>query len=144
MHLSTQQTNAAYQKAVGGAWQFYQLVMTQWPLDMNQPSIPGTPPHTFPGTGATTSFANATLETWDQNSIGTGCMACHTQAQKSTDFLWTLQVNAFPPLAPVNAFTVAQRPTLPVENLKSVLASGEAANKPAVKRKKPAAKTPNK
>ena len=143
-HPSTQQTNAAYQKAVGGVWQFYQLVMTQWPLDVSQPSVPGTPSHTFPGTGANTSFANTTLETWDQNSIGTGCMACHTQAQKSTDFLWTLQVNAFPPLAPVNAFTVAQRPTLPVENLKSVLASGEAANKPKVKPKKPAAKTPNK
>jgi hypothetical protein len=143
IHPSTQQTNAAYQKAVGGVWQFYQLVMTQWPLDVNQPTVPGTPTHTFPGTGATTSFANTTLETWDQNSIGTGCMACHTQTQKNTDFLWTLQVNAFPALAPVNAFVVAQRPTVAVKNLESVLASGEAANKPA-KSKKPVAKAPNK
>jgi len=85
----------------------------------------------------------STLETWDQNSIGTGCMACHTQTQKNTDFLWTLQVNAFPALAPVNPFVVAQRPTVAVKNLESVLASGEAANKPA-KSKKPVAKAPNK
>lgn len=140
IHSSTQNTNAKYQNAIGGVWQFYQLVMTQWPVPVNQPNLPGTPNNTFPGIGATTSFANTTLETWDQNIIGTGCMACHTQAQKTTDFLWTLQVNAFPSLAPLNAFSVAQKLTPPAENLKSVLQTGEAANKAGLKQKKAAKK----
>jgi hypothetical protein len=44
IHLSTQNTNAAYQQALspqGSVWQFYQLVMTQWPLTPNSPSTPG-------------------------------------------------------------------------------------------------------
>jgi hypothetical protein len=102
---STVDTNGKYQKALGGVWQFYQLVMTQWPVPPNgvpsegpvPASQPGTPNFTFPGTGATTSFANTTLETWLQ---GTGCMVCHnlaTSKTPSTDFLWTLQVNALKP-----------------------------------------------
>jgi hypothetical protein len=51
---STVQTNAAYRKlmaAAGAKWQFYQLVMTQWPLTASDPTKPGTPANTFPGTG---------------------------------------------------------------------------------------------
>ena len=106
---STQATNAAYQKALSGTpWQFYQLVMTQWPLCLPtcDPSMRGTPGNTFPGNGATTAFANTTLETFDQASIFTGCMACHnvTQTvsgvQNGTDFLWSLKDHAFPPNVP--------------------------------------------
>ena len=102
---STQATNLAYQQALRNqnntVWQFYQLVMTQWPLQLNPPQpIPptqsGRPDATFPGTGATTSFANVTLETFDQSNIITGCMNCHNGARVSADFLWTLKVNAFP------------------------------------------------
>lgn len=102
IHPSTVGTNALYQKALAGTvWQFYELVMTQWPVPPNgvpaQGPVPatqaGSPPFTFPGTGATTSFTNATLETWDQKSISTGCMACHNVTKRS-DFLWTLQANA--------------------------------------------------
>ena len=56
--------------------------MTQWPKQPSQPTLPGTPPNTFPGSGATSAFANVALETFDQASIFTGCMACHTNAQK--------------------------------------------------------------
>jgi hypothetical protein len=105
IHPSTQTTNAAYRTALGGVWQFYQLVMTQWPVPPQgvppegpvPASQPGSPNFTFPGTGATTAFANTTLETWDQNTIFKGCMNCHNVANAnspSTDFVWTLQDHA--------------------------------------------------
>jgi hypothetical protein len=98
---STVQTNAAYQTALKGTvWANYELVMTQWPLAENSPDIPGTPPNTFPGTiGFSTAFANTSLETFDQKFITTGCMACHNtvKAINNIDFLWSLEVNAFPP-----------------------------------------------
>ena len=96
---STLQTNAAYRNALSGTiWANYELVMTQWPLQAGQPNIPGTPPNTFPGTiDSSTVFANTTLETFDQRTIGTGCMACHNLTMAKTDFLWALEINAFPP-----------------------------------------------
>jgi hypothetical protein len=101
---STQETNAAYQQALkgqgSGIWQFYQLVMTQWPVPGNSPANPGTPNFSFPGVGANSAFSNTTLETFDQATIGTGCMACHTVTQKQTDFLWSLADHAFPPKIP--------------------------------------------
>jgi hypothetical protein len=104
IHASTQQTNAAYQKLLQGqnsVWQFYQLVMTQWPLRPNSPQTPGTPPNTFPGQGSDqTAFANTTLETFEQGNIRTGCMNCHNQTMAATDFLWSLNDHAFPPSVP--------------------------------------------
>ncbi len=98
---STVQTNANYQAALKGTpWQFYQLVMTQWPVPGNTPANPGTPTFTFPGTGATTSFANTTMETFDQSSIAFGCMSCHNTTKTQTDFLWSLADHAFPPKIP--------------------------------------------
>ncbi len=107
---STQTTNAAYEKALAGTpWQFYKLVMTQWPLcnPTCDPSMRGTPANTLPGTTtATTAFANTTLETFDQNSVFTGCMACHNITQTvtgvtgGTDFLFSLRDHAFPPNVP--------------------------------------------
>lgn len=98
---STQKTNAAYQKALAGTpWQFYQLTMTQWPIVPSSPSTPGTPNNTFPGTGATSAFANTTLETFDQGRIQTGCMNCHNITKTGTDFLWSLKDHAFPSSVP--------------------------------------------
>jgi hypothetical protein len=99
INQSTATTNKQYQAALqakGGPWQYYQLVMTQWPKTPSQPALPGTPANTFPGTGATSAFANVALETFDQTNIRNGCMNCHTTAQKTTDFLWSLEVNAWP------------------------------------------------
>lgn len=108
---STQTTNANYQKVLQGTpWQFYKLVMTQWPNcnPVCQPSMRGTPANTTPGTSVSpnTAFANTTLETFDQASLFTGCMACHNVTQtvagvkQGTDFLWSLKDHAFPPNVP--------------------------------------------
>jgi hypothetical protein len=107
---STQATNEAYQTALAGTpWRFYQLVMTQWPVCGNPPCDPkarGTPENTFPGAAATTAFANTTMESFEQNNISTGCMACHNVTQtvmavnKGTDFVWSLRDHAFQPTVP--------------------------------------------
>lgn len=99
IHNSTQQTNAAYQRALAqqnSVWQFYQLVMTQWPVPGDAPANPGTPNFSFPGTGATTAFSNVTMETFDQKAIRTGCMNCHNFTKAQSDFLWVLNTHAFP------------------------------------------------
>ena len=81
---NTPGTNAAYQKLLAAAapnspWQYYQLVMTQWPNPGSMPSNQGTPDHTIPGndpktTPVLSSFANVTMETFGQRRISTGCM----------------------------------------------------------------------
>jgi hypothetical protein len=118
---STINTNVAYQalmQKVNSPWQYYQLVMTQWPITSppNPSAHSGKPSNTFqginntgnpPGVGTCpnppapqpptcTSFANVTMETFDQGAIGTGCMNCHN-ATANTDFLWSLPVNAWVP-----------------------------------------------
>jgi hypothetical protein len=101
IHPSTQSTNRKYQQLlrdVGSVLQFYQLVVTQWPKEAGNPTIPGTPDHTFPGTGDTSAFANTTMETFEQQT--TSCMACHNRTRAPTDFLWTLKDRAFAPNIP--------------------------------------------
>jgi hypothetical protein len=109
---NTPATNAAYQKLLAAAapnspWQYYQLVMTQWPTPGSTPANPGSPDFTIPGSKKTTpvlsSFANVTLETFDQGSIYSGCMNCHNftahpsgPTSPGNDFLWSLAVNAYP------------------------------------------------
>jgi hypothetical protein len=105
---STQTTNGLYQKAIRdrnpqSVWQFYQLVMTQWPLQLDANPIPasqsGTDAFTFPGSiDTTSSFANLTMETFEQRVntvVGFGCMNCH-DATKQTDFIWSLRDHAAP------------------------------------------------
>jgi hypothetical protein len=99
IHASTQSTNQEYQAALApnSVWRNYQLVMTQWPLVPSSPSTPGTPQNTFPGTSApNTAFANVTMETFDQITPFTSCMACHNVTMRQTDFLWSLNDHAFP------------------------------------------------
>lgn len=97
IHPSTASTNTSYRNMLeGSVWQFYQLVMTQWPLVPSQPGTLGTPSNTFPGTNATSAFANVTMETFDQADIRKGCMACHNITRLPTDFVWTLNDHAFP------------------------------------------------
>jgi hypothetical protein len=100
IHDNTKQTNLKYRELAkshgSGVWQFYQLVMTQWPVPGDKPENSGLPAFTFPGTGATTAFANTTLETFDQDRIRTGCMSCHDPAKARGDFVWSLLLNAFP------------------------------------------------
>jgi len=99
IHISTVQTNTAYHEALApnSIWRFYQLVVTQWPTTPNNPTTPGDPAHTFPGTGSDqTAFANVALETFEQKIIATSCMACHNVTMKPTDFVWSVIDHAHP------------------------------------------------
>ena len=99
----TELTNFAYQRLLAGTpWQYYRLVLTQWPrLDGDQAvpvpaTLDGTVPNTFPGTDAFSAFANVTMETFDQRTVQLGCMNCHTRARMNADFMWTLLDHAYP------------------------------------------------
>ncbi|MBV9123099.1 MAG: hypothetical protein JO112_07070 [Planctomycetes bacterium] len=100
IHSSTEKTNEAYHAALDpkSVWQFYQLVVTQWPTTPNNPALPGTPNNTFPGSPPNdqTAFANVTMETFEQQTVFTSCMACHNATMKPTDFVWTVADHAFP------------------------------------------------
>ena len=97
IHRSTQTTNLAYRKALraaGSVWQYYQLVMTQFPIPANQAGIAAAAPsNTFPGEGRdSTAFANTTMETFNQTSVFFSCMACHNSG--CTDFVCSLKARA--------------------------------------------------
>jgi hypothetical protein len=124
-------TNKKYRAALstlGGPWQFYQLVMTQWPVD-GSAARQGDTTNTSPpqGDNPVSAFANVTLETFDQKSIQSGCMNCHNAdasqnpdrsfAKVPTDFLWTLELNAWPstltpPSSAVEALSVSPQMAL--------------------------------
>jgi hypothetical protein len=99
IHADTAATNVIWHSALrarNSVWQYYQLTMTQWPVQENASVNPGTPGFSFPGNGATSAFANTTMETWGQTNIRTGCMNCHNDV-KNNDFLWSLQMKAYSP-----------------------------------------------
>ncbi len=105
---STRDFNAYYQQLLKGTvWQYYQLVVTQWPFN---PGIgPGNPfmlmgnggiypqnaGSAFPVNGA----VNTTMETYFQSQNdaagagGNSCMSCHYRAGQS-DFSWGLNRRA--------------------------------------------------
>jgi hypothetical protein len=121
---TTPATNANYQALLAKAapdspWQYYQLVMTQWPTPGNAPQNPGRPKFSFPGSNPTSSFANVTMETFDQTSIFTGCMNCHNatahpngDSKPGNDFLWSLAINAYAPPAQLGATLAARQARL--------------------------------
>jgi hypothetical protein len=103
VHPKTELTNYQYQELLKGTvWQYYGIVVTQWPrLDGDQ-SVPVPPaqngeiPNTFPGAGAFSAFANPAMETFDQARPQLGCMSCHNQARMAADFIWTVLDHAYP------------------------------------------------
>jgi hypothetical protein len=102
IHPNTIRTNAKYRSLLSGSvWKNYQLVMIQWPVGNGSQPVPATQTggikFTFPGLGATSAFANTTLETFQQGNSRTGCMNCHNLARGSADFVWSLLDHAFPP-----------------------------------------------
>jgi hypothetical protein len=106
---STTETNFLWRRALhdqNSVWQYYQLVMTQWPIGRadsgENPHVPGTPGHTLPGSIFDKSaFANTTLETWPQTDINHGCMNCHTGAQRSSgEFVWSLLLKSWSGVVP--------------------------------------------
>jgi hypothetical protein len=100
---ATELTTFGYQHALDGTpWQYYRLVVTQWPrMEGNQtlpipPTRDGSIPNTFPGTGAFSAFANVTMETFDQKAVQLGCMSCHNRVRMTTDFMWSVSDHAHP------------------------------------------------
>jgi hypothetical protein len=96
---STAALNATWQKVLNGTvWQYYQLVMTQWP---SNPTVfktredggiyPQDAGGAFPANGVT----NTVMETYFQSQNdaagagGNSCMSCHYGADQA-DFSWTL------------------------------------------------------
>jgi hypothetical protein len=105
---STRDVNAYYQGLMKGTvWQYYQLVVTQWPanpgigqgkpfmLMQNGGIYPQNAGAAFPSTGA----VNTTMETYFQTQNdaagagGNSCMSCHYRAGQS-DFSWGLNRRA--------------------------------------------------
>jgi len=103
IHPKTQATNAQYRKLLEGTvWSNYQLVVTQWPLAPGDQSVPvsatraGDIFETFPGDGATSAFANMSMETFNQSRPAQGCMNCHNRARMTADFMWSVFEHAYP------------------------------------------------
>jgi hypothetical protein len=102
---STRDFNAFYQQLLKGTvWQYYQLVVTQWPfqpgldsfvLMQNGGVYPRDAGAAFPANGA----VNTTMETYFQaqndaaGAGGNSCMSCHYRAGQS-DFSWGLNRRA--------------------------------------------------
>jgi hypothetical protein len=101
----TKATNQRYQQALkkeGSVWQYYKLVVTQWPTPANS-NLDGSSKNTIPGAkngdrpaSDSTSFANITMETYQQSKISQGCMNCHNVVRDTADFLWTMFNHAGP------------------------------------------------
>jgi hypothetical protein len=105
---STREVNTYYQQLLKGTvWQYYQLVVTQWPSDPgigtgnpfmlmeNGGVYPLNSGAAFPANGA----VNTTMETYFQTQNdaagagGNSCMSCHYRAGQS-DFSWGLNRRA--------------------------------------------------
>jgi len=100
---STRDVNTYYQSLLKGTvWQYYQLVVTQWPgspnnfkLMQNGGVYPQNAGAAFPANGA----VNTTMETYFQTQNdaagagGNSCMSCHYRAGQS-DFSWGLNRRA--------------------------------------------------
>jgi hypothetical protein len=91
--------NAKYQLKFDehSKWRYYQLVMTQWPIQSSngaepQPQQAGDPSFTFPGRGAESAFANSVMETFFQGNVRLSCMGCHSEVASLTDFVWSLRI----------------------------------------------------
>ncbi|MES2443812.1 MAG: hypothetical protein V4574_13355 [Pseudomonadota bacterium] len=83
--------NGQFRPALGGVWQNYELITTQWPTDAKNKVDPDGAP--FP-----VFAANATMETYVQNNVplaGSSCMGCHGNATgmtgKPSDFSFVLE-----------------------------------------------------
>lgn len=174
INASTVQTNAAYQQVLktkgSGVWQYYQLVMTQWPTPGKTPGNSGAPPFTIPGCNPNnpplpcgnqnpgTAFSNITMETFDQTALSTSCMACHSNAQTQSDFVWTIYNHAYPSAIPERMFgeirtassagnlslANTRRPISPaLKKLETLLAGSTSRPAEAVVKPKPPAGKPN-
>jgi hypothetical protein len=103
VHPKTELTNYQYQELLKNTvWQYYGIVVTQWPRLEGDQSVPvpasqnGDITNTFPGGGAFSAFANTAMETFEQARPQLGCMSCHNQARMAADFIWSVLDHAYP------------------------------------------------
>jgi len=103
IHPKTAATNTLYRNLLkDSVWSNYQLVLTQWPLAAGDQSVPvaasqaGDIFETFPGEGATSAFANISMEPFGQSRPAQGCMSCHNRARLPADFMWSVLEHAYP------------------------------------------------
>ncbi len=103
VHPKTELTNYQYQELLKNTvWQYYGVVVTQWPRlegDQSAPvpaSLNGDITNTVPGAGAFSAFANTSMETFDQARPQLGCISCHNQARMAVDFIWSVLDHAYP------------------------------------------------
>jgi len=100
---STAALNPQFQKLMGKTvWQYYQLVMTQWPtqpLNFKTMEAGGIYPQNSGGAFPVNGVTNAVMETYFQSQNdaagagGNSCMSCHYRAGQA-DFSWTLMRSA--------------------------------------------------
>lgn len=100
---STVDVNAYYQQLLKGTpWQYYQLVVTQWPFNFSQfvtMEQGGVYPQDAGGAFPVNGAINTTMETYFQTQNdaagagGNSCMSCHYRADQ-TDFSWGLNRRA--------------------------------------------------
>lgn len=96
---STATLNTTWQQALKGTvWQYYQLVMTQWPsnpTDFKTREVGGIYPQDSGGAFPANGVTNSVMETYFQSQSdaagagGNSCMSCHYQADQA-DYSWTL------------------------------------------------------
>lgn len=111
MESSTPTINTYYRAAVEGTvWEYYQLVVTQWPTTPDKsfllPSDGGVYPANSGNPAPTDGAVNAAAETYVQSiqdgapfgvgGNGNSCMGCHFGAA-DTDFSWVLKNRAYQP-----------------------------------------------
>ncbi len=100
---STAALNMQFQKLMGKTvWQYYQLVLTQWPsqpLNWKTLEAGGIYPQNAGGAFPANGVTNAVMETYLQSQSdaagagGNSCMSCHYRAGQA-DFSWTLMRSA--------------------------------------------------
>ena len=100
---STVDVNAYFQQLLKGTpWQYYELVVTQWPFNFSQFTTKeqgGVYPQDAGGAFPVYGAVNTTMETYfqEQNDAagagGNSCMSCHYSADQ-TDFSWGLNRRA--------------------------------------------------
>ncbi len=98
----TCQINAQWQQELhrlGSVWQYYQLVMTQWPSIPSSPGDDATVVSPTCGGHANTATANVTMETFFQQPAAcynygrdATCMSCHNVVHE-TDFVFAIKLN---------------------------------------------------
>ena len=101
---ATELTSYAYRNLLAGTpWQYYRLIVTQWPrLEGNQarphPGERGWQ-HRRTRSPVPARSRRSRTSRWrrsDQKGVQLGCMSCHNRARMTADFMWSVLDHAYP------------------------------------------------